>query len=454
MRLRNLSVLGVSLILAAACNSGSTPTTAPATTGPGASTAPASAGAGKVITIGTELPMSGGETANGVPTQNGVRLAISQATAQNLLPGWTLQLNGQDDAVNGAHDSAQGGKNMTALVNDQTVVGEVGPFNSGVAQVEIPIANAAGLLMCSPANTNTGLTYLPDALQYRTTNPDKVSYVRLAAPDSIQGPAGADYVYNDLGAHSVYIIDDTQTFGVGVGDSFSAEFKKDGGTVVKRDSAPPSTTSYTPLFTAISSMKPAAVYLAGTTPSGMGLALKQGRTVAGFETIPFMGPDGVADLGDGNTQGSTINIAGQAAANVFGTVAGVHDIPDAAKFQTDYKAAFGTDPGAYSAIAYACAQVIISGIQKAVAAGTTDYKGIREAVRANTTAAGNSFNTIIGPVSFDVNGDTTSPYMSFYKTDLTLNNNVGGWTWIKQQAFTDPNANGNASPAPASPSGS
>ena len=94
----------------------------------------------------------------------------------------------------------------------------------------------------------------------------------------------------------------------------------------------------------------------------MGLALKQGRTVTGFETIPFMGPDGVADLGDGNTQGSTINIAGQAAANVYGTVAGIHDIPDGAKFASDYKTAFGSDPGAYSAIAYACAQVMIQGI--------------------------------------------------------------------------------------------
>src|SRR5664279_3009138 len=166
MRLRTLSMLGVSLILAAACNSGSSPTTPPAaTTGPGALTAPAATGtapaAGKVITIGTELPMSGGETANGVPTQNGVKLAIKQANDQNMLPGWTLQINGQDDAVAGAHNAAQGGKNMTTLINDQTVVGEVGPFNSGVAQVEIPIANAAGLLMCSPANTNTGLTYPP-----------------------------------------------------------------------------------------------------------------------------------------------------------------------------------------------------------------------------------------------------------------------------------------------------
>ncbi|HEY7024888.1 MAG TPA: branched-chain amino acid ABC transporter substrate-binding protein [Candidatus Limnocylindrales bacterium] len=448
MRLRTLSVFGVGVVLAAsACNPG-TATPAPAQSSAASTPAGSAAGGGKTIKIGTELPMSGGEVANGVPTQNGVILAIQQANAANELPGWTLDLNGQDDAVNGAHDAAQGGKNMTTLVNDPMVVGEVGPFNSGVAQVEIPIANAAGLLMCSPANTNTSLTYPPDALQYRTTNPDKISYVRLAAPDSIQGPAGADYVYNDLGAHSVYILDDTETFGVGVGDSFQAEFVKDGGTVVKRDSAPKSTTDYTSLFQAVASQHPAAVYLAGTTPTGMGLALKQGRTVTGFETIPFMGPDGVADLGGPTTQGSTINIAGQAAANVFGTVAGIHDIPDAAKFTADYKAAFNADPGAYSAIAYACAQVIIQGIKTAVAAGTTDYAGIREAVRASTTAAGNSFDTVIGKVSFDVNGDTTSPYMSFYKTDMTLNNNAGGWVWDKQQAFTDPNANGNASPAP------
>lgn len=427
MKLAKIGVLGVSAVMVfAACSST-----------PGSS---GGSGGGKTLTIGTELPMSGGETANGVPTANGVQLAIQQANAANTIPGYTLALNKQDDALNGVHDPATGGKNMTTLVNDATVVGVVGPFNSGVAQVEIPISNAAGLLQCSPANTNTSLTYPPDALQYRKTNPTKINYVRLAAPDSIQGPAGADYVYNDLGAKSVYILDDTETFGKGVGDSFQAEFVKDGGTVVKRDSAPKSTTDYTPLFTAVAAMKPAAVYLAGTTPTGMGLALKQGRTVAGFDTIPFMGPDGVADLGGSTTQGSTINIAGAASANVYGTVAGIHDIPDAAKFTSDYKAAFNSDPGAYSAIAYACAQVIIAGAKAAIAAGKTANADIREFVRSNAVAAGNKFDTIIGSVSFDANGDTTAPYMSFYKVDMTADSGKGAWVWVKQQAFTDPNA--------------
>ena len=432
MKLRTAGTLAAVVALAfSACSQ------APGSTG---STGGSAAAGGKVLKLGTELPMSGAETANGEPTANGVKLAIKQANAQNMIPGYTIDINVQDDAVNGAHDPQQGAQNMHTLVADASVVGVVGPFNSNVAQAEIPISNAAGLAQCSPANTNTTLTYPPDALQYRPNNPDKINYFRVAAPDSIQGPAGADFVFTDLGKKKVYILDDTETFGVGVGNSFSDQFKSLGGEVVKRDSAPKSTTDYTPLFTAAAALKPDAVYLAGTTPTGMGLALKQARTVEGFEDIVFMGPDGIADLGPGGTEGATITVAGQAAANVYGTVAGVHDLPAGSTFVADYTAEFGKAPGAYSAAGYSCAQVILQSLKKAIDAGTTDNAALREAVRANATAEGNKFTTAIGDISFDKNGDITTPFMSFYKTDLTAEGGKGGWVYVKQQAFTDPNA--------------
>jgi branched-chain amino acid transport system substrate-binding protein len=440
MKLRILGIFGVATLVASACSSAPAAPSAAAPSAGGSAGAAASGPSKGTIKIGTELPMSGAETANGEPTANGVKLAIKQTNAKGGVAGYTLDINVQDDAVNGAHDPQQGAKNMQTLIADAAVVGVVGPFNSNVAQAEIPKSNEAGLLQCSPANTNTTLTYPPDALKYRPSHPDKIAYIRTAAPDSIQGPAGADFVYKDLGKKTVYILDDTETFGVGVGDSFEKQFKADGGTVVKRDSAPKSTTDYTPLFTAAASQKPEAVYLAGTTPTGMGLALKQGRTVAGLENIPFVGPDGVADLGVGGTQGATITVAGSAAHDVYGTVAGIRDIPNAQQFTTDYQTEFGKSPGAYSSAGYACAQVIIAGIAKAVAAGTTDMAGIREAVRANSTAAGNSFDTVVGTLSFDKNGDNTKPFMSFYKTDLTGEGGKGSWTFVKQQAFTDPNA--------------
>jgi branched-chain amino acid transport system substrate-binding protein len=205
MAKRFAAVMGAALIvvLAAACNAGST--------------------GGKIIRIGIELPQSGNEVANGGPTKNGILLAIKQANAANKVPGYTFADNNQDDAVNGVHDPTRGADNMRILVADTTVLGVVGPFNSGVARAEIPVSNEAGLAQCSPANTGTDLTQAGSDV-YRFNKQAKRNYFRVAAPDNIQGPAGADYVYTDLGKHSVFIMDDTDPFGVGVADSFEARF--------------------------------------------------------------------------------------------------------------------------------------------------------------------------------------------------------------------------------------
>jgi branched-chain amino acid transport system substrate-binding protein len=434
MRLTRLGVVGAAAVFVfAACSSGSTPSPA--------GSAGASSGASKgTLKIGTELPMSGGETANGEPTANGVKLLVKQVNAAGGVDGYMLDVNVQDDAVNGVHDPQQGAKNIQTLVADPAVVGVVGPFNSSVGQAEIPISNEAGLLQCSPANTNPGLTQPPEGDQYRSAHPDKIAYIRTATTDTIQGPSAADFMYNDLGIKSVYILDDTETFGVGVGDTFQAEFTKLGGTVVKRDSAPKSTTDYTPLFTAVAGQNPAGVYLAGTTPTGMGLALKQGRTVPGFENVPFVGPDGVADLGPGGTEGATITIAGAAAHDVYGTVGAIHDIPNAGAFNDAYNAEFGKAPGAYSAPAYACAQVIVAALKTAIEAGASDPAALREGVRANATTLGAKFDTALGTLSFDKYGDNTNPYISFYKVDMTAAGGKGDWVFVKQQQFTDPNA--------------
>jgi branched-chain amino acid transport system substrate-binding protein len=116
MKYGKLGALGVgALLVFSACSS------TPATAAPGTSTAPGgSSGAvtpgawcvGGTVKIGTELPMSGGETANGVPTANGVKLLIAQVNAAGGVLGCKLDINVQDDALNGVHDPQTGAKNM------------------------------------------------------------------------------------------------------------------------------------------------------------------------------------------------------------------------------------------------------------------------------------------------------------------------------------------------------
>jgi branched-chain amino acid transport system substrate-binding protein len=419
MAKRFAAVMGAALIvvLAAACNAG-----------------PA---ANKTIKIGIELPQSGNEVANGEPTANGVKLAVDKANKDNLVAGYTFDVNNQDDAVNGVHDPDKGAANMRILVADPAVLGVVGAFNSGVTRFEIPVSNEAGLAQCSPANTGTDLTQEGSA-QYRFNGQDKRNYFRVAAPDNIQGPAGADYVYTDLGKHSVFIMDDTEPFGKGVADAFEARFKELGGTVVgTRASVPKSTTDYTPFFTAAAALNPEAVYFGGTQVTGGGLARKQ-MVAAGMGDIPYVGPDGIADLGAGGNEGAFITLAGvENSHDVHGTVAGLHDLPSGSTFNADYQAKFGKAPGAYSALAYACAQAIIQAVKDTAASANGNMANWREAVRAYIfdTAAHHTYNTVMGPISFNACGDIEQPVMSFYKVDPAAEGGKGGWVYVKQQAF-------------------
>lgn len=426
--LRMTAILAVMLLLLAACQSGGKATSNPSGSGGGGGTK-------GTVKIGIDLPLSGGEVANGEPTRNGIELAVKQQNEKGGAGGYTVEVNVQDDAKDGVHNPDLGATNAKTLVADEAVLGMVGPFNSNVARAEIPVTNEAGLAQCSPANTGTDLTKAGSE-KYRPSKPDQRNYFRLATPDDIQGPAMAQYDYTDLGKKTAYVMDDTEAFGKGVADSWQKEFEKLGGKVLKREGVPKSTTDYTPFFTAAKALTPPVevVYFGGTQVTGGGLARKQ-MVQAGMGAIPFTGPDGIADLGTGGSEGAFITLAGVDNSNdVYGSVAGIHDIPDPKAFAAQYKAEFKKDPGAYSALAYACTQVLLQAIDKS-AGSASDMAALREAVRAYVFTTSNKFDTVLGSISFDANGDSSQKFISFYKVDPKGAGGKGNWVFIKQQDF-------------------
>jgi branched-chain amino acid transport system substrate-binding protein len=398
------------------------------------------------IRIGVDLPLSGGEQANGVPTHNGVLLAVQEANAAGGVQGYRLIENAKDDAVNGVHNENQGATNVGTIIAEGAVA-MVGPFNSSVARAQIPITNEAGLPQCSPANTGVDLTK-EGSEQWRPAKPDVRNYFRVATPDDTQGPGLAQFAYNDLGKRTAYVVDDTEAFGVGVANTFSQEFENLGGTIAKRDSNDFDTNKdFTSLLTAVQGTFDVAFW-GGTQVTGGGQFRKDMGSL-GMLDIPLVGPDGITDLQPGGSEGAFITLAGvENSGNVYGSVAGIHDIPDPEAFATAYTAAFNAPPGAYSALAYACTQIIIAGIDAALTAGAdpADIAAFREAVRS-AIFSGREFDTVLGPLSIDANGDSSQEWLSFYKTDPTLNDGAGGWTYIDQRDFAG--LLGGGSPAPA-----
>ena len=148
---------------------------------------------------------------------------------------------------------------------------------------------------------------------------------------------------------------------------------------------------------------------------------------AGLGELVYLGGDGIQD-GPGSTDGSFINIAADAAANSYSSVAAISDYPGKAEFAEKYKAEYGEEPGAYSASGYACAQIVLQAIKNAAAKGDVT----REAVRAAGVDTATTFETVVGPVQFDAVGDTNQKIISLFKVDLAAADGVGDWVFDNQ----------------------
>lgn len=360
----------------------------------------------KVIKLGVDLPLSGGDASNGIPTRNGFVLAIEQANAKGVPGGFKFQVYDLDDAVQGAHDPAQGAQNIKAFVSDPAVLAVLGPFNSNVAKAEIPITNDAGLAQISPSNTNPGLTKGPDALKLRTSHPDVIAYFRVCTTDDRQGAAGAQFA-RKYGYKKAFVIDDDETYGKGLADVFETDFQKDGGTVLGHEHLTKGQTDFKALLTKAGSLKPDVIFYGGTTVTGGGLLRKQMADV-GLGSVGFFGGDGISD-------DTFLSTAGTQANGSYYTVAApdVTKLPSAQSFIAQYKKRWGSDVGPYSANAYAIGLIEVAAVEKAIQAG-----GGKLPTRADVLkyiAATKGASTPIGVVGFDKNGDTTAGILSVYK---------------------------------------
>jgi branched-chain amino acid transport system substrate-binding protein len=436
MRLTKVSALAGAAVLAfAACSTPGAATPGAASPGgesPGGAS-PSAAASGDTskgtVHIAIELPQQGSELAASEPIINGIKLAVKEAGG--AAGGYKVDIPNSvifDDAKDGAHDPQTGAQNMNAIVALPEVVAVIGPLNSSVAKVQIPISNEAGLLQCSPANTNEGLTK-PEfgALDIRKANPDKINYIRVVTTDDNQGPAAAKYILENLGKKNVYIIDDTETFGKVIADNFQKYLEDNGGTTVARDGVPKTTTDYSAILTAAKAKNPEAIYFGGVTATG-GARILKAAVAAGLGDIPYVGPDGIYD-GSSQTKDSFLNLAGDDAKNSYATAAAVGDFPGREEFAARYKAEYGSDPTGYSATGYACAQVVLDALNRAAPA--SDMTALRESLRVAATDTSVTYTTVLGEIKFDENGDTSQKIISFYAYDPATKD----WVFKEQVDF-------------------
>jgi branched-chain amino acid transport system substrate-binding protein len=351
--------------------------------------------------IASDLPLQGANRALPLEMNRAIAFILKQQ-------GWkagkfTIGFQACDDSTAQAQgwDSSKCTANANAYAQDKSVIGLIGTFNSGCAKLEIPIANRAPggpIPMVSPSNTYPGLTVggpgtAPGepGVYYPT---GKRNYARVVWTDRFQGAADAVFS-KSLGLKKVYVLNDKQTYGLGIATLYKLAAQKLGIKVVGFTGWDQNASSYEAIATTIKQAGADGVFVGGIVCNNGGKLLKDLRSVLGSK-VPVIVPDGFTPFS------ATIQQAGAAAVGVYISYPGVpvKALKGAGKrFVSAFqKVNGGKLPDPYTAYAAQAAQVLLGAIAKG---GGTRSGGTAHLTNLSVK------NGILGNFKIDKNGDTT-----------------------------------------------
>ena len=397
-----VAVMAAVVLLAGACASKSG-----GSSGSGAS-------GGKTLIISTDLPMQGASKDASDATINAINLYLDQIG--HKAGNYTIQLKTYDDstAAAGKWDDATCASNAQAHVANKNEVAVMGTYNSGCAQIIIPVLEQApggGMLMVSHANTYPGLTKAWGPLEPAKYYPGGTrNYARVITTDDYQGSAAAQFAFQDLKLKRCMVINDNETYGQGVSQAFAAEATKQGITVLGNQAWDSKQPNYTAFFQSIKAKNPDCIYVGGIFDNNGGQLVKDKVAVLGDNTkVKLLGPDGFTgypqldSLAQG--QGMYLTFAGLSTAQL--RAAG----GPGAKLLDAYKAKYGADPATnYALYGVAAVQVILQaiahsdGTRKGVLAQVFGGSGIT--ISASQSVLGKQL--VINPQTGDVNAKDIS----------------------------------------------
>ncbi len=357
----------------------------------------------KMVTIGIELPLTGADAESATRIKYGAQMAIEEANAKGGVAGYKIGMTVLDSgtATAGQYDPAQAATNAKKFASDPKVVGIIGPQMSGEGKAMSPILSAADLATITPSSTNPDITDPKFAGQYRPQG--KAVYFRTVTTDAFQGPNMANFMKDKLHVKSVYILDDSGAYGVGLANSFEAQAKKIGIKVLGHDELNPKEADYTTILTKIKGLNPDALYYGGVGQAGVKL-IKQSYDVI---------PKAVKAGGDGLVSPDILKGGGfPAVEGWYATIASPHVTEDPAvqDWVKRYTKRFGTQPDDYAVTAYDGAEVILDAIKRVAESGKpVNHSTVRDAIQTT------HLKTLQGEIAFDQNGDMINKVISVFQ---------------------------------------
>lgn len=143
--------------------------------------------------------LNGPDAALGINIKNGVQLALDKHNAAN--PGCQIELRTFDTEG----DPQKATAIAPQVVDDESIIGLIGPAFSGETKATGGVFDQAGLVAATASATNVTLS----EQGWKT-------FLRGLANDGVQGPSVANYMKTTLGDKKVCVVDDSTDYGTGL----------------------------------------------------------------------------------------------------------------------------------------------------------------------------------------------------------------------------------------------
>jgi branched-chain amino acid transport system substrate-binding protein len=342
------------------------------------------------IKVGMMTVLTGPAASVGAEQRNWAKLAMDQFNEAGGVGGIQVELVEGDTEF----DPAKSVIAAERLVADAAVYGVVGPESSQNCAAVGEIFEAASMVHVSPSGTGPDLS----EQGYKT-------FFRIVPRDDVQAPADAVFMVKDLGAQSVFIIDDQSVYSTGLADEAEKKLKELGVTSIARESITQEDSDFSALLTRAKAAAPDVIFIPIQLASQGAQIAKQMQEL-GVEA-DLLGSDGQFSPADfiAGAEGATEG------AYVSQFAPDVHYIPEAAAAVKAFEEQYG-EFGAYGPPAYESMAVLLDAINRAYEAdGTVTREGVVREMAATKDRPG-----ILGfNVSFDEKGDATGAAFYIFK---------------------------------------
>ena len=323
----------------------------------------------KGITIGIALAETGDNAEPyGLPMLRGLQLAQEQLN----MHGANIQFSRVDNM-----STVEGAKAAVQSLVDQGVPAIIGVGISTHLREAFPIAQAAGVVALSPISSAAGLSGEVGDYAFR---------VGLAT--NILIPRGVMQTHAALQYQSAAIIyDSADTYSTSVKDELVTALSTANVDLLATEAFATTDTDFMTQLTNINSMAPDAVFVAA-------LSTQMVQIITQADTVGISSRLIVPDLTK-----AEVDAAGAAAedAVAFAAWSELNDSPKNQAFVQSYMDKHGSIPSPWAAQAYASLNILANAIAQA---SSTDSAAIRDAL-----AQTSQLDTVLGPFSFDPNGE-------------------------------------------------